>query len=149
MKNRWDLVGQSFAAEVDIHDGRFLHLYTASGELFVILRALRPWGRSPHSLALRRLISRRGRTEGFEISGADDAVVAYREHVRRSFCSEHGTALAALRHWRDLNAPSEAASVVMEVTSPVAEIGQQRTPAEDLFVPITGRVNLGRKGVKQ
>jgi len=149
MKNRWDLLGQKFAAEVDIHDGRFLHLYTASGELFVVLRALRPWGNSPHSLALRRLIQHRSRTDGFEISGAEDAVIAYREHVRRNFSSEHGAALAATRHRRDLDAASEAALVAQETTLPLAEIGQQRAPAEDLFVPITGRVNLGRKGPKQ
>jgi len=149
MKNRWDLLGQKFAAEVDIHDGRFLHLYTASGELFVVLRALRPWGRSPHSLALRRLIQRRSRTDGFEISGAEDAVIAYREHVRRNFSSEHGAALAATRHRRDLDAASEASPVAKETTLPLAETGQQRAPAEDLFVPITGRVNLGRKGPKQ
>lgn len=149
MKNRWDLLGQTFAAEVDIHDGRFLYLYTASGELFVVLRALRPWGRSAHSIALRRLIHRRSRTDGFEISGAEDAVIAYREHLRKTFSSEPGAAVAATRHRRDLDAPSEAFPVTKEVALPVAEIAQQRMPAEDLFVPITGRVNLGRKGAKQ
>lgn len=149
MKNRWDLLGQTFAAEVDIHDGRFLYLYTESGELFVVLRALRPWGRSPHSIALRRLIQRRSQTDGFEINGAEDAVIAYRKHVKKTFSSEHGAALAATRHWRDLDAPCEAVPVAQEVALSVAEIAQQRMPAEDLFVPITGRVNLGRKGAKK
>lgn len=149
MKNRWDLLGQTFAAEVDIHDGRFLYLYTSSGELFVVLRALRPWGRSPHSIALRRLIHRRSRADGFEINGAEDAVTAYREHVRKNFSSEHGAALAATRHRRDLDAPSETGPMAQEVRLPAAEIALPPVPAEDLFVPITGRVNLGRKGAKQ
>lgn len=147
MNNRWDLVGKRFAAEVDIHDGRFIHLFTATGELFVVLRALRPWGRSPHSLALRRLISRRTLTEGFSIAGADDAVAAYREHVRRNFSTERGAATAATQHRRDLQASTHTAPNPPTMAPSTSQPDRLRTN-EDLFVPITGRVTLGRKGAK-
>lgn len=145
LKNRWDLVGQRFAAQIDIHDGRFLRLYNEKGELFVVLRAARPWGRSAHSLALRKLICRLARQGRFEIRGVKDTMPVFREYLRKQFHASREAATMAIQYRQDLNAAAALGTADSQPTSAIPT-GKPAPSSVDVYVPLSGRVTLGKKG---
>jgi hypothetical protein len=140
VKNRWDLIGQRFIARVDIHDARFIRLYDESGELFVVLRAIRPWSRTPHSLALRRLIHRNSKKGHFEVKGTSDAVEVYRNFLRSLFACSPDAATMMAQHRDAFDAIPDS-----KETKPPTEPSQARK-ARNVFVPLSGPVTLGKKG---
>lgn len=143
LRNRWDLVGKTYAATVNIQDGRFLRLYDEEGELFVALRARRPWGRSPHSLALRRLIHRQSRRGRFEIQGVQDAVLAYLIYLQGRFQSSREAATTAVQYRREFDAAAREAEE--RKASPSFTWAAPSSQLPDVFVPITGRVSVSKK----
>jgi len=141
LKGRWDLLGESYNAEYDINDLRYLHLYDANGELFVVLRALRPWASTPHDLDLRKIVHRCNRQGKFEIRGGADAIASYRDYLRTIFPeSRHAaTELARFQSAFDSIPPNSVLTPLPESTP---------TPsgkAERLFVPLSGPISLGKR----
>lgn len=146
LKNRWDLVGKRFPAQIDIHDGRFLHVFNEKGELFVVLRAARPWGRSAHSLTLRKLIHRLARQGKFEIKGVSDAIPVFREYLRNKFHESREAATTAAQFRQELSSAEPVAK--SSATAPINS-GAKPTPTQDdVYVPLTGRVMLGKRRPK-
>lgn len=139
LKGRWDLLGKSFSAKYDINDLRHLYLYDEDGELFVILRALRPWSRTPHDLDLRKIVHRSGREGKFEIRGCSDAIAAYRDYLRKIFSESRNAAteLARFQSKFDAIAP-------MPIPPPEPG-GTAAEKAERLFVPLSGPITLGKR----
>lgn len=140
LKNRWDLVGNTFTGIVDIHDARYLNLYTAKGELFVILRAVRPWSRTKHSLALRALIYKGVNRDLLTINGADDAVAVYRNHLRSLVRSSAAAVTTTVQHREALSMAKEAKP---EDKGETTDAGA--SALKDVFIPLTGRVHLGKR----
>lgn len=149
LKNRWDLVGAVYSAEVDITDGRTMYLYTEEGELFVVLRALRPWARTPHSLALRRLIHRRAARGDIDLSGVEDAVLAYKEHLRTRFRDSKEAASIQMQHKNSLDAAETPEVPPRTIANRPLQGTPQAAIIAELVIPLSGRVKLGRRGHKQ
>lgn len=82
LTDRWDLVGKTFNAFLSVEDLRRLTLLDEHGDVFVVLTALPPWGRTQHDFDLRKLIIRWSNRKLFSIAGVEDAVAAYRDFVR-------------------------------------------------------------------
>lgn len=145
LNNRWDLVGTVHSAEVDITDGRTMYLFDEKGDLFVILQALRPWARTIHSLALRKLIHKRAARGEMDLGAIDDAVEAYKDYLRSRFRDSKEAASGQIQHKRSFDA-AEASKASQK---PVSSTPNQGPPQVSIFpeleVPLSGRVKLGRK----
>lgn len=81
LKHRWDLVGKTFRASITSDSAHQMALWDNDGNLFVLLRALRPWG-IPHSLQQRSAILKCTKRGLLSIDGTDDALAAYHAFVR-------------------------------------------------------------------
>lgn len=140
LKNRWDLIGKTFVGDYDINDMRYLTLYDENGEVYVILRALRPWAQTPHDLDLRRSAHFAGRKGKFEIKGCTDAVAAFRDYQREVFCQSQEAATQLARF------ESTFQQIQPEPFTPAPDPGMVKaTATEKLFVPLGGRVFLGKR----
>ncbi len=80
--NRFDLVGRRFRAAIPYDDLRVMTLYDASGNVFAQLPALPPWSSSKHDIRTREQIIKWDHARVIRIAGVDDALKAYRRHVR-------------------------------------------------------------------
>jgi len=140
-------VGDKYSATVDILDARFLNLYDDNGELFVVLRALRPWSRTPHSLALRKLIHRLSRSGKFDIKGAACAVHALKRYLSEKFSESREAATLLAQHRAELAAAGSFPSPTQPATQHASNVGSANPASRlaDVYVPLTGRVNLGKK----
>ena len=145
MKDKWETLGVSYSAEIDIHDARVMYLYIEKGELFAELRAVRPWGRTRHSLALRKIIHMKSRKGDFLGTGVDDAIQAYKSYLRDRFrfSREAATSLVQLGdHIPDISTPDRQAQMSLD---------QQRsrtTPAKatlECEIPLSGKTVLGTR----
>ncbi|PWB29864.1 hypothetical protein DCO49_00415 [Stenotrophomonas sp. SPM] len=145
LKNRWDLVGTDYSAEVDIADGRTMHLYTKEGNLFVVLRALRPWGRTAHSLALRKLIHKRAVRGDIDLLGVEDAVLAYKTLLRARFCESKEAASSQLQHKKSLDAAETSGVIPKTVASRPSQSAPHPSILSELDIPLAGRVRIGRR----
>ena len=147
LRGRWDLVGKKYSATVDILDARFINLYDEKGELFVVLRALRPWSRTPHSLGLRKTIHRLSRAGRLEIKGAACAVYALKHYLREKFSESREAATLMAKHRTELAAAGSFPSPTQLVTEPASSTASAKPASRlvDVYVPLTGRVNLGKK----
>lgn len=81
LTHRWDLVGKTFRASIASDSAHQMSLWDDDGNLFVVLRALRPWG-IPHSLQQRSAILKCTKRGLLSIEGTDDALAAYHAFVR-------------------------------------------------------------------
>ncbi len=149
LKNKWHLIDTVYSAEVDIADGRTMYLYTDEGTLFVVLRALRPWGRTPHSLALRKLIHKRATRGDIDLLGVEDAVLAYKALLRARFHESKDAASSLLQHKKSFDA-AESSEVISKTAANRPSQGMpQSSISADLSIPLTGRVKLGRRKYKE
>ena len=132
---------------IDILDARFLNLYDEKGELFVVLRALRPWGRTPHSLAFRKTIHRLSRVGRLEIKGAACAVHAMKHYLREKFSQSREAATLMANHRAELASAGSFPFPTQLATEPASSIAPAKPASRlaDVYVPLTGRVNLGKK----
>ncbi|MEN5206642.1 hypothetical protein ABE493_00760 [Stenotrophomonas terrae] len=149
LKNRWDLVGKKFSATIDILDGRFLNLYNDDGELFVVLRALRPWGQTSHSLALRKIIHGNSYKGKFEIEGAPCAISAYKQYLQEQFAAHKNAATLTAQHGAALDAAldsSHALRAEVEDAKPDSQSIRPSKGISEIYVPLTGRVSLEKEG---
>ncbi len=149
LKNRWGEVGTVYSAEVDISDGRTMYLYTEQGDLFVVLLALRPWGRTPHSLALRKLIHKRAARGEIDLFGAEDAVLAYKLHLRERFRDSKEAAASQVQHKKSLDAAETSEALPKPVATYLAQTAPQASIIAELGIPLSGRVKLGRREHKK
>ena len=83
LRDRWDQLGETYDAVMALDDMRQMTLLDKRGDVFARLTALPPWSRTRHDFDLRRLIHRWVKRGLFSIAGADDAIAAYREFVRK------------------------------------------------------------------
>jgi len=81
LNKRYDLCGKTFRATIYADEAHHMHLWDENGNLFVLLRALRPW-KMPHTLKQRVEISKCIRAGLLTIEGTDDAIAAYHDYVR-------------------------------------------------------------------
>jgi hypothetical protein len=81
LTHRYDLVGKTFRASIDTDSAHQMSLWDDDGNLFVVLRALRPWA-IPHSLKQRSAILKCTKRGLLTIEGSDDALAAYHAFVR-------------------------------------------------------------------
>lgn len=149
LQNRWDLVGTEYSAEVDITDGRTMYLYTEEGELFVVLRALRPWARTPHSFALRSLIHRRVARGDLDLSGVEDAVLAYKDYLRARFRDSKEAASIQVQHKNSFDAAETPEAPPKTIINRPPQDTPQAAIIAELVIPLSGRVKLGRRRHKQ
>ncbi|PII15859.1 hypothetical protein CR920_08650 [Stenotrophomonas indicatrix] len=145
MKDKWETLGVSYSAEIDIHDARVMYLYTKKGKLFAELRAVRPWGRTRHSLSLRKIIHMKSSKGDFLSAGVDDAIEAYKSYLRDRFrfSREAATSLVQLGdHIPDISTPDRQAQM------PVDQQRSRTPPAKatlECEIPLSGKTVLGTR----
>ncbi|UUS13723.1 hypothetical protein NMB32_17510 [Stenotrophomonas sp. CD2] len=145
MKDKWETLGVTYSAEIDIHDARVIYLYTKNGTLFAELRAVRPWGRTRHSLALRKLIHMKSKKGELCGAGVDDAIQAYKDYLRDRFrfSREAATSLVQLGdHSPDVSPHDHQAKMLPDQR-------RNRTPSANATpeceIPLSGKTVLGTR----
>lgn len=148
LKGRWDLLGKQFRATYDINDLRYLSLHDEGGELFVVLRALRPWSQTRHDLDLRKIITRSVNLGKFEIKGALDAIAAYRGYLRGVFSQQQNAAGEIARFesaFAEIKGHGTRSSDTPEASLAPQAVQTRPTETSKLYVPLSGPVILGRR----
>lgn len=85
LSQRFDLIGQKIWVENHIEcDARVALAYTLDGASLGVLRAARPWHKTPHSLEVRSGIIAFFRRKHFNLLAEGDAIQAFHQ-----FCVEH------------------------------------------------------------
>lgn len=138
-------MGKQFAARYDLNDLRYLSLYDEDGELFVVLRALRPWSQTPHDLDLRQIINRSVKQGKFEIRGALDAVAAYRDYLRSVFSQQQNAAGEMARFKSTFAEIKEHDLPSADVPQATPTAQTRPTGSSKLYVPLGGPVSLGKR----
>jgi hypothetical protein len=106
--NRFDLVGEQFAATVPYDDLRTLTLYDNKGTVFVRLPALPPWATSKHDVRVREQVIKWDRAKVLSITGVEDAIEAFHNYLRTTAHSSGKSADLYARHQTAIAAPSDS-----------------------------------------
>ncbi len=96
----WELIGKTVYARINRHDLRTFVLYRSVTTPIGVVRAAKPWDRTRHDQTTRALIMQWCKQPGgLSIVGADCAVSAYIEHLRKlaSYTSQAVDQLARMQ----------------------------------------------------